>query len=353
MDDSAVEKAPEPSEPKMAPARLLDVAAHAGVSMKTVSRVVNNEPNVRSQIRERVMHSVATLGYRPNAAARALVTQRSHQIGLITTASSLYGPTAGLFSLEQAAWKAGYALTLTTLRESSEPELEDAIRYLLARGVEGVIVSGTTGLLRLSPSALGGIPLVSTSPITDAALNHMVVDADQRMGARAAVHHLHDLGHRRIAHIAGPLDWHAAVQRRDGWLQGLKDVVLQPGPVLEGDWSAKSGYLAALSLNRADATAVFVANDHMAMGAIRAFTEKGFHVPDNMSVIGFDDVPEAAYQMVPLTTVRQDFAAGAERSVRELVRLIESRAVENTSIYLPTELIIRESTALVPVMDTA
>lgn len=353
MNDNAVETAVGAHALHSAPPRLSDVAAHAGVSAKTVSRVVNNEPNVRPQVRAQVMRSVAALGYRPNAAARALVTQRTHQIGLIAAASSLYGPTAGLFSLEQAAWKAGYALTLTTLREPSEPELEEAIRYLLARGVEGVIVSGTTGLLHLAPSALAGMPLVSTSPITDAAPNHVVVDADQRMGARAAVHHLHALGHRRIAHIAGPLSWHAAVQRRDGWLQGLKDVGLQPGPVLEGDWSAKSGYQAALSLDRADATAVFVANDHMAMGAIRAFTEKGIHVPDDMSVVGFDDVPEAAYQMVPLTTVRQDFAAGAERSVRELVRLIESRAVENTSIYLPTELIVRESTAPVAVMDTA
>jgi DNA-binding LacI/PurR family transcriptional regulator len=352
VNDSAVEDGTQEDTPPPAAARLSDVAAHAGVSAKTVSRVVNNEPNVRPQVRERVMLSVAALGYRPNAAARALVTQRTHEIGLIATASSLYGPTAGLFSLEQAAWKAGYTLTLSTLREPSESELAEAIRYLLARGVEGVIVSGATGILHLTPSALAGMPIVSTTPIPYAA-SHVVVDADQGMGARAAVHHLHALGHRRIAHIAGPLSWHASVQRRDGWLQGLRDVGLQPGPVLEGDWSAKSGYQAALALDRADATAVFVANDHMAMGAIRAFTEKGIHVPADMSLVGFDDVPEAAYQMIPLTTVRQDFAAAAERSVRELVRLIEGRAVENTSIYLPTELIVRESTAPVPVTDTA
>jgi DNA-binding LacI/PurR family transcriptional regulator len=278
--------------------------------------------------------------------------QRTHQIGLIATASALYGPTAGLFTLEQAAWKAGYALTLTTVREPSEPEFEEAIRYLLARGVEGVIISGATGILHLAPSALAGMPVVSSSPITDAATNHMVVDADQRMGARAAVHHLHALGHRRIAHIAGPLSWHAAVQRRDGWLEGMKDVELEPGPVLEGDWSAKSGHVAALSLDRTEVTAVFIANDHMAMGAIRAFTEMGIRVPGDMSVVGFDDVPEAAYQMVPLTTVRQDFATAAERSVRELVRLIESPATENNSIYLPTELIVRESTAPAAVIDT-
>jgi DNA-binding LacI/PurR family transcriptional regulator len=353
MNDNAVETVSPRDALAPAAARLSDVAAHAGVSTKTVSRVVNNEPNVRPQVREKVMHSVAVLGYRPNAAARALVTQRTHQIGLITTASSLYGPTAGLFTLEQAAWKAGYALTLTTVREPSEPELEEAIRYLQARGAEGVIVSGATGILHLAPSALGGMPVVSSSPISDVAPNHVVVDADQPMGARAAVRHLHAIGHRRIAHIAGPLSWHAAVQRRDGWLQGMQEAGLEPGPILEGDWSAKSGYEAALSLDQAQATAVFVANDHMAMGVIRAFAVRGIQVPGDISVVGFDDVPEAAYQMVPLTTVRQDFAAGAERSVRELVRLIESRAVENTSIYLPTELIVRESTALVPVMDTA
>jgi DNA-binding LacI/PurR family transcriptional regulator len=278
--------------------------------------------------------------------------QRTHQIGLIATASSLYGPTAGLFTLEQAAWKAGYGLTLTTVREPSEPEFEEAIRYLLARGVEGVIISGATGILHLAPSALAGMPVVSSSPITDAATKHIVVDADQPMGARAAVHHLHALGHRRIAHIAGPLNWHAAVQRRDGWLEGMKDVGLEPGPVLEGDWSAKSGHEAALSLERNEVTAVFIANDHMAMGAIRAFTQMGIRVPADMSVVGFDDVPEAAYQMVPLTTIRQDFATAAERSVRELVRLIESPTIENNSIHLPTELIVRESTAPVAAVNT-
>lgn len=353
MTDNAVEQAAKSGASKPASARLSDVAAHAGVSTKTVSRVVNNEPNVRPQVRERVMRSVSALGYRPNAAARALVTQRTHQIGLITTASSLYGPTAGLFSLEQAAWKAGYALTLSTVREPSEPELEEAIHYLLARGVEGVVISGATGVLHLAPSAFAGLPVVSSSPVSDGAPNHVVVDTDQPMGARSAVRHLYALGHRRIAHIAGPLSWHAAVQRRDGWLQGMEDVGLDPGPVLEGDWSAKSGYEAALRLNRAEATAVFIANDHMAMGAVRAFTEKGSHVPGDMSVVGFDDVPEAAYQMVPLTTVRQDFAAGAERSVRELVRLIEGQTVENRSVSLPTELIIRSSTAPVAAMDTA
>lgn len=353
MNDSVVEIGSRAGALPPATARLSDVAAHAGVSTKTVSRVVNNEPNVRPQVRERVMLSVVTLGYRPNAAARALVTQRTHQIGLITTASSLYGPTAGLFSLEQAAWKAGYALTLTTVREPSEGELAEAIRYLLARGVEGVIISGATGVLHLAPSALAGMPVVSTSPVSDAAPNHVVVDTDQSMGARAAVRHLYDLGHRRIAHIAGPLSWHAAVQRRDGWLRGMKDAGLEPGPVVEGDWSAKSGHEAAFSLDRAEMTAVFVANDHMAMGAIRAFTEKGIQVPGDMSVVGFDDVPEAAYQMVPLTTVRQDFVAGAERSVRELVQLIENQPIETTSIYLPTELIVRDSTASVIALDTA
>lgn len=353
MTDNAVEESTVPVARKPAPPRLSDVAAHAGVSPKTVSRVINDEPNVRPQVREQVMRSVTALGYRPNAAARALVMQRTHQIGLIATASSLYGPTAGLFTLEQAAWKAGYGLTLTTVREPSEPEFEEALRYLRARGVEGVIISGATGILHLAPSALAGMPVVSSSPITDGATNHMVVDADQRMGARAAVHHLHALGHRRLAHIAGPLHWHAAVQRREGWLEGIKDLGLEPGPVLEGDWSAKSGYEAAFSLERTEVTAVFIANDHMAMGAIRAFTEVGLRVPGDMSVVGFDDVPEAAYQMVPLTTVRQDFATAAERSVRELVRLIETPAIENNSIHLPTELIVRASTAPAPAVDTA
>lgn len=344
MDDSAVKTGPqEVSKPALP--RLADVAAHAGVSAKTVSRVVNNEANVRPQVREQVMRSVAALGYRPNAAARALVTQRTHQIGLIATASSLYGPTAGLFSLEQAAWKAGYGLTLTTVREASEAELEEAIRYLGVRGVEGVIVSGVAGILNLASSSLVDMPLVSTSTIASDSVKHVLVDSDQVAGTRAAVRYLYNSGHRRIAHLAGPLTWDSAARRRDGWLQELEDLRLDPGPLLEGDWSPKSGYEATLTLDRSSATAIVIANDHMAMGAIRAFTEKGICVPDDMSVIGFDDVPEAAYQMVPLTTVRQDFSSVAERSVGELIHLIEGRSAENTSIHLPTELIVRASTA--------
>lgn len=352
MNDSAVETTRKDAIRRPLP-RLADVAAHAGVSAKTVSRVVNNEANVRPQIRAQVMRSVAALGYRPNAAARALVTQRTHQIGLIATASSLYGPTAGLFSLEQAAWKAGYALTLTTVREASEAELEEAINYLVVRGVEGVIVSGAAGILQLTSPALAGMPLVSTSPLTVDSAKHVLVDSDQRAGTRAAVRHLYNSGHRRIAHLAGPLSWDSAARRRDGWLQELKDLDLVPGPLLEGDWSPKSGYEATLTLDRTASTAIVVANDHMAMGAIRAFTEKGIQIPDDMSVVGFDDVPEAAYQVVPLTTVRQDFSSVAERSVRELVQLIEGHPVGNPSIHLPTELIIRASTSPVPSDDDA
>ena len=347
MNDSAV-RANSEETPKPVLPRLADVAAHAGVSAKTVSRVVNNEANVRPQVREQVMQSVAALGYRPNAAARALATQRTHQIGLIATASSLYGPTAGLFTLEQAAWKAGYGLTLTTVREASEAELEEAIHYLVVRGVEGVIVSGAAGTLHLASSALADMPLVSTSPITVDSAKHVLVDTDQIAGTRAAVRHLYNSGHRRIAHLAGPLSWDSATRRREGWLQELNDLGLNPGPLLEGDWSPKSGYEAALRLDRTEATAIVVANDHMAMGAIRALTEKGLHIPDDMSVVGFDDVPEAAYQMVPLTTVRQNFSSVAERSVRELIHLIEGHAAETTSIHLPTELIVRASSAPLP-----
>lgn len=327
---------------------LADVAAHSGVSAKTVSRVVNHERNVRPEVRELVMRSVTALGYRPNAAARALATQRTHEIGVITTASPLYGPTAGLFSLEQAAWQAGYSLTLTTVRSPSEPELADAISYLLGRGVEGVLVSGATGALHLTPSALAGLPVVSTSPISDGAPNHLVVDTDQVGGSAAAVHHLVGLGHTHIAHIAGPLNWHAALQRRDGWLLGMSQTGLEPGPVIEGDWSARSGYEAARAIVDAGVTAVFVANDHMAMGAIRAFTERGLRIPGDMSVVGFDDVPEAEFQMVPLTTVRQDFAAAAERSVGELVRLIEGGPSEDNLVLLPTELVVRASSQQPP-----
>jgi DNA-binding LacI/PurR family transcriptional regulator len=334
--------------PREAVARLSDVARHAGVSSKTVSRVVNHEPNVRPQVREAVMRSVTALGYRPNAAARALVTQRTHQIGLVTSASALYGPTAGLFSLEQAAWKAGYTLTFTTVRTPSEPDLTDAVADLISRGVEGVLISAATSALHLDPSVLAGMPVVSSNPVVEGAGNQVIVDADQKMGARSAMGHLFELGHRHIAHIAGPLNWNAAVQRRAGWLDFIAEAGAVPGPVFQGDWSAKSGYQAGLELAGTGVRAVFAANDHMAMGAMRALEDRGLSIPHEISVIGFDDVPEAPYQIVPLTTVRQDFALTAERSVSELVRLIDGSEIQESRILLPTELIVRESTARAP-----
>lgn len=328
---------------------MVDVAKLAGVSQKTVSRVVNNAPHVRPDVRERVNAAIEALGYRPNVAARALASQRTHTIGMLAVAASLTGPARRLFSVDQAARRHGYTIALATVPDLEPRGVAEAVESLLDRGVEGLVIEVPNHVVPLDTALLADLPVVTSAGHIAGLRRQLVVDVDQTASARAVTDHLLALGHQTVFHIAGPRDWDAAEKRLLGWRSALRAAGAPVPRVLYGDWSARSGYLHGQRLAaRSEVTAIFVANDHMAMGVLRALAEVGRRVPDDVSVFGYDDVPEAEFQMVPLSTVAIDAAETAERILAELIAMIEGHEPGTTQIDLGCELVIRGSTGPPP-----
>lgn len=324
---------------------MVDVAVRAGVSQKTVSRVVNHAPYVRPDVRARVDRAIAELGYRPNVAAQALARERTHTIGVLALGTPLFGPSRRVFSLEHEARRKGYTIALTSLPDLSTASVAEGIDVLLARGVEGLVVEVPTHLIDVDPAQLAGLPVVTSAGRIPGLPRQSVIDIDQAAICRRLTHFLLDLGHETVFHLAGPRDWDAAAKRRDGWRWALQEAGRRVPRVRYGDWSARSGYHHGRELAaRSDVTAVFAANDQMAMGLLRAFAEAGMSVPGDVSVAGFDDVPEAEFQMVPLTTVAVDAEDAAARILAELMQMIEGGRPTSEPITLAADLVVRRST---------
>ncbi len=329
---------------------MTDVGRLAGVSHQTVSRVINGSPHVRQQTRERVLKAMLELGYRPNSVARALVTGRSNTLGVVSFDTTLYGPASTLFGIERAAHEAGYFIIVASLRALDRGSVADAVERLRRHGVDGILViaphvEAADALLH----APGDAPLVAVEAGPDHGVP--VVAVDQVGGAASATRHLLDLGHETVWHIAGPPDFLEARQRLEGWRATLETAGAEAPPPLTGDWSPRAGYDLGRRLSRNhDVTAVFVANDQMALGVLRAMHESGRRIPDELSIVGFDDIPEARYFLPPLTTVRQDFDELGSRSVHLLLRIMSDGDRLPSSPHVEPELIVRASTS---VMDRA
>lgn len=329
---------------------MADVARHAGVSHQTVSRVLNDHPNVRPDTRARVRAAIEALGYHRNSSARALVTRRSQVLGVVSFDTTLYGPASTLFSIEQAARDAGYFVSIVSLKTITPRSVRGAVDYLGQQNVDGYVVIAPQ---RTALDSLGELPedLPVVAVEGGEAAHTPMVSVDQFSGAAAATRHLVGLGHRSILHVAGPADWLEGEHRVAGWRAALEESGLDAPDPLRGDWSPHSGYQAGLELVRRglDAvSAVFVANDQMALGLLRAFGESGIGVPEDVSVVGFDDIPEAAYFSPPLTTVWQDFASVGEHSIRLLLgRIDDSDTVVGAAprVVVPARLVERDSTA--------
>ena len=325
---------------------IMDVATAAGVSHITVSRVINNRASVRADTRERVLAAMRRLDYRPNHAARALVTGRSQTIGVICYNTALYGPAAALLGLEQAAREAGYFVTILGLKTLDAGSVEEAVDRLRQQAVSGLIVISPQAAVS---SAFDRLPVdLPTIAIWGHRRSRIpVVAAGDEAGAGLATRHLLGLRHRTVWHVAGPAGRVGAEDRLKGWRAALREAGVPAPPVLRGDWSAESGYAAGKVLAaEAEVTSVFVANDQMALGVLRAFNEVGRSVPRSVSVVGFDDIPEAAYYTPPLTTIRQDFNALGRKSVALLLRSMgEGDGNDPAHVTLPVELVIRQSTA--------
>ncbi|MGI5240177.1 LacI family DNA-binding transcriptional regulator [Dactylosporangium sp. CA-139066] len=329
---------------------ITDVARLAGVSHQTVSRVLNDHPNVSDGTRERVLDAIRQLDYRRNAMARGLAGRRSHVVGVVTLATILYGPAATLRGIERAALAEGYGVSISTLERIDHNGVLLALGALVDQSVAGVVVIAPQGAVAQALHSLpAGMAAVAVEADMDGAIP--TISVDQTAGARIAVEHLIQLSHREVWHLAGPPDWLETQGRIQGWRAALEDAGLRAPDVMTGDWSARSGYAAGLELAaRGDVTAVFAGNDQMALGVLRAFRERGIRVPEDVSVVGFDDIPEATYLCPPLTTVRQDFDEIGRRCIATLLRLIEADSPEPPHrpepppAVAPT-LIIRSSTA--------
>ncbi|MFD5268912.1 LacI family DNA-binding transcriptional regulator [Streptomyces sp. NPDC058335] len=323
-----------------------DVARLAGVSRKTVSRVLNNEPYVSDESRRRVLAAAEELGYRLNHAARALASGRTRSIGVVALGTAGYGTASLLVGIEQAVRDAGYALRVVNTPDGDPQSIAGALESLLEQGVDGIVVS--------VPIVEGEVPLGVDVPVlfvgappAFTAARTLTVGVGAHQLARAATEHLLDLGHATVHHLAGPRRWYATKDRIEGWRAALADRGAHEPPVLNGDWSAASGYAAGLGLaSDRLVTAVFAAGDEMAIGLIHGLRESGRRVPEDVSVVGFDGNPVFAYVSPPLTTVRQPFEAASSEGIRLLLHAMEKPDTElPPANEPPVELIVRGSTA--------
>ncbi|MFG2662226.1 LacI family DNA-binding transcriptional regulator [Streptomyces sp. NPDC048425] len=332
---------------------MADVARVAGVSSQTVSRVSNGFPGVNEETRKRVLAAMKELGYRPNSAARALKRGDFRTIGVITFTLSTTGNMRTLEAIATSAAQEGYAVTLLPVAVPTQDEVRGAFSRLGELAVDAVIVIMEVHLLDSARLSLPPHVKVVVAD-SDAGDRYAVVDTDQAGGTRDAVRHLLDLGHRTVWHLAGPSDSYAAQRRTDAWRTALQAAGRAVPPLVRGDWSAESGYRAGLRLaEQADCTAVFAANDQMALGLLRALAERGRKVPEDVSVIGFDDIPDSGSFQPPLTTVHQDFADVGRRCVQSALRQVRESEAEQGTTLVPTQLVVRESTGRPPSKGSA
>ena len=312
-----------------------EVARAAGVSTQTVSRVLNEHPNIRPETRDRVLRAIADLGYRVNNAARTLGTRTTRTLGVIASDATLYGPAVGIAALEAAARDAGRWIATAYADASDEASVRDAGDRLLGQGVDGLIV--------LAPHAATLTALTGAHPGVAIAALHTGPGAEQQeAGAALAISHLVDLGHRRIGRVAGPEEWLEARSREAGMRRALEDAGVDPEPRWSGDWTAAAGAALAgriaAAVRAGGPTAVAVANDQMALGLIAGLREAGVDVPGDVSIVGFDDNPDAAFYRPALTTVGLDLAGEARRAVAAVLG-------ERPSAAGPPRLVVRASTA--------
>lgn len=325
-----------------------DVGRLAGVSHQTVSRFLNGQSYVGRDARERIESAIRELNYRPNRSARSLATNRSETVGVIT----MGGPGAGslglvLQGIGHAAEADGFSVSTSNLEvapddRDAEELVAAAFERFLSEGVEGlVIVSAYTGVMEVVKSKAHELPIVIVFGEPTEGVGTATIDSALGGGLVAA--HLLELGHRRVVMVRGPANRFDSAGREEGFREQLSRAGAQMIEGPRGDWTSESGYRAALELrDRDDFTAIFAANDQMALGVLHAFSEIGRHAPRDFSLVGYDDLPDARHYLPPLTTVRQDFEEIGARSFVELRDAIRRESF--THVSLQPELIIRQST---------
>jgi DNA-binding LacI/PurR family transcriptional regulator len=331
-----------------------EVASAAGVSTQTVSRVINQRPDVSPETRERVQNVIKQLGYRPSALARSLIQQRSYTLGVVTAGLRFIGPSRTLSGITGAAEERGYSLLLKELPEFDTTDITPIFQALHDRHVDGIIwavpeVARNRDWINQNPLELR-IPMVylAMEPRQDI----LVVSIANRLGGCMAVEHLLQQGYGHIGHVAGPMEWWEAQQRMLGWKDALNAAGIESSDDhwAEGNWSSASGAQAVEKLfgQYPGLDAVFVGNDQMALGVLQVATQRGLRVPQDLGIVGFDGIPESAYFSTPLTTIQQDQYEIGKVAVEHITRIIETnlegleRASSNSFILSPT-LLVRQS----------
>jgi DNA-binding LacI/PurR family transcriptional regulator len=325
-------------------ANIYDVARLAEVSHQTVSRVLNNHPSVKPATREKVEKAIAELSYHPNQAARQLVTSQSHMIGVLIAESDLFGPSSMLNAMQVVSRNEGYSLISISILAKSRDSWREGIEQLRDLNIDGVI---TIALPKEIVKEVEHFLLEATIVLigSEPSKKFNVVNMDNETGAKLATQHLIDLGHTEIFHVAGPEKAYEAQMRRIGYEEVMKDSGLTPR-VFPGTWALESGYAAGKEILklRELPTAIFCANDHLAIGVMKVLYEHGIQIPGQVSIVGYDDIPESSYLTPSLTTIRPDFDALGKAAIGKMLKKLQQVAVEE-AVMLKPELVVRKSTA--------
>lgn len=327
-----------------------EIARMCGVSMQTVSRVINKRPDVSPATRESVEAAIAAVGFQPSAVARSLVQRRSQTLGVIATGLEFFGVAQTLNGITEESQASDYALLLKELASEDVNGVVPAIDFLVGHRVEGLIIFALPEIAKSMARMQGSFPSAGPPIVmlkSEASTEFSTISIDNHGGARTATEHLLVLGRTRIGHIGGPASWREAQERAQGWRAALADAGIEPGPMVSGTWSAASGEAAFLDLlaQAPDLDAVFVANDQMALGLLHAANERGIAVPDQIAVVGFDGLIEGAQFTPSLTTIGQPLRELGKLAVRELLSTIDAEPGQSgvRNLTLPTELILRDS----------
>jgi LacI family transcriptional regulator len=331
-----------------------EVASAAGVSAQTVSRVINDKPDVSPQTRQRVQDVIERLGYRPSAVARSLIRQRSYALAVVTAGLRLLGPSRTLSGITTAAEEFGYSLLLKELPFFETNNIKPIVQTLISHQVDGIIWAvpevGDNRSWINDPSLDLGIPVIYLTMLAREKIN--IVSIDNHLGGKIAMTHLIKQGYQNIGHISGPLDWWEARERKVAWSECLKEAKLPMNDraSVEGDWTSQSGAQAIEELlnHYPEMDALFAANDQMALGVMQYACQNGIKIPEDLGLVGFDGLPESEFFWPPLTTIQQDQYNLGEIAVEEIIKIVESNYKENKqlrpkAIMLAPTLVVRES----------
>ena len=327
-----------------------DVAERAGVSHQTVSRVINGHELVSSTTRERVKRAIEELHYVPSPIARGLMSNRTHSIGLVSSAISdhFFGEVAAGAEIE--ARRRGYYLVIASVEEHAEADERAYLRLMLERRVEGLIVARPRLPISVDQLPLDHVPIVAIASADAPGVT--VVDVDNRSGGRDAVGYLLQRGHRRIATVTGPMEWRSSQHRLEGYRDALSTAGVAFDPSLTEQahgWEPADGQaaMARLLMRGASFTALFTYSDMIGIGAIKELRTRGLRVPQDVSVVGYDDVPVAAYVDPPLTTIRQPMREVGEHAASLVLDAI-AHGGQGANRLLPAQLIVRDSVIAPP-----